>query len=181
MKNRTSLIKILPIFIISLLILALGHLNSVNTPEADAIFKYKGYVCVYAKHNGIWQKIGCNHNILVNSGKDMILDRLAHGNLDNITYIAVANNTVAQSESDTSLQGEWTTCGLSRTQANEFTKNDIGNWSIAYTWTVTCDNVIVNATGLYNSTGTLFAETTIPTHTFYDGDNLRVEWQISVS
>ena len=167
---------ILPLLVIPAIIIVMLVNNSNFSLNQKDFIKYKGVVCIY-KNNEL---VGCNHNLLVNSGKDMILNALARGGLGNITTIAVANNTVAQAATDTSLQGEWTTCGLARAQANEFTRNGYGNWTIAYTWTVTCDNVYVNATGLYNSTGTLFAETTMPLVILYTTDSLKVSWTIWV-
>jgi len=162
-----------------LLVMGVAMINSKHSPEASEsqLFTYRAMVCAY-KNNEL---IGCNHNILVNTGKDMILDALAHGGFGNVTYIAVANNTVRQAVTDTSLQGEWTTCGLARAMANEFTRNDYGNWTIAYTWTVSCDGVYINATGLYNATGTLFAEATLPLSILYSHDSYRIAWTISVS
>lgn len=179
---------VLPLFCIVLAIpFVYQNLNIQNSQEINkgVSINYKGYVCAYVKHKGSdWQLVGCNHNLITNAGKDYIENALAHGgSIANVTVIAVANNTVAQSATDTSLQGEWTTCGLARAQANEFTDNGYGNWSIAYTWTVTCDDVIVNATGLYTNeaTPTLFAETTLPKSILYNTDNYKVTWTISVS
>jgi hypothetical protein len=99
-----------------------------------------------------------------------------------LDQLALANNTVAQSASDTNLQGEWTTCGLARATGT-LTSINTGNWSISYQWTSTCDNVIVNATGIYNTTasGNLFAETTFATTTLQTNDKINVTYYTWVS
>jgi hypothetical protein len=115
-------------------------------------------------------------------GKDLVKTALGTGSATPITKIAVANNTVAQSAADTSLQGEWTTCGLAAATGT-YVSAGTGAWNITYQWTSTCDNVIVNATGLYNATGTnqLFAETTFTTVTLQTNDKLNVTWGLTVS
>ena len=189
-KSYPALILISIPFIFLLIQTSSFFYKPQNTPISSNVnsdFHHTGIFCAYVKRAGTdtWQKIGCHHNLLTDNGKDIILDHLAHGNataqFSNVTWIAVANNTVAQASTDTALQGEWTTCGLARAMANEFTRNGPGNWSIAYTWTVTCDDVIVNATGLYNQTGTLFAETTLPKSILYNGDNYKTTYTIAVS
>ena len=180
MKMKIFLTVLSLVVLVSTVIFFLPFSDSSVVSEK---IKYKGFVCAEVKrgNSSEWELVGCNHNLITNTGKDMVMAMLVYGGQSNVTYIAVANNTVPQSASDTSLQGEWTTCGLERQPANEVTINDIGNWSIAYTWTVTCDNVIVNATGLYNSTGGLFAETTLPQTYLYNTDQLKVTWTLIVS
>ena len=174
-KNASKLIPILIPLIIAGMLIAFPKFPR-NNEEVSSGFKYHGEVCAWVND----KLIGCNHNLITNAGKDIVYYALT-GSLRNVTYIAVANNTVAQSASDTSLQGEWTTCGLAKGPADSIVRNDYGNWTITKSWTVTCDNVIVNATGLYDATGTLFAETTIPIHYLYSTDVLRISWTIWVS
>lgn len=178
--KKLSVLALIPVIMLAGFLL----FNSSQISSAPQPFKYKGVVCSYVQRGGEWQLVGCNHNLITNVGKDWIENILAHGGtFANVTVIALANNTVAQSASDTALQGEWTTCGLTRAQANSFTDNGYGNWSISYTWTATCDELIVNATGLYTNEATpkLFAETTLPKVILYNGDNYKVTWTITVS
>ena len=164
---------------VSLVVLALVMFSIKPITNSETVLKYHSNVCVYV--NG--ELVSCQHNLLTNAGKNAIKDRLGSpGNLNVFDYIALANNTVAQSATDTALQGEWTTCGLSRTQGT-FASEGVGNWSITAIFTSSCDDVIVNATGLYNATsgGTLFAETTFPTRTLYDGDSIQIKWYIWVT
>jgi hypothetical protein len=174
-KNVSKLIPILIPLVIAGMLIAFPKFPR-NNEEVSSGFKYHGEVCAWVND----KLIGCNHNLITNAGKDVVYYALT-GSLQNATYIAVANNTVAQSASDTALQGEWTTCGLAKGPAESIVRNGYGNWTITKSWTVTCDNVIVNATGLYNATGPLFAETTIPLHYLYSSDILRISWTIWVS
>jgi hypothetical protein len=172
----------LPITVLILWIVTVGAIVALplfqknKNIESSSGLKYHGEVCAWVND----KLVGCNHNLITNAGKDIVYYALT-GSLQNATYIAVANNTVPQSPSDTALQGEWTTCGLAKGPADSIVRNGYGNWTITKSWTVTCDNVIVNATGLYNATGPLFAETTIPLHYLYSTDILRISWTIWVS
>jgi hypothetical protein len=150
--------------------------NNINKQITKEGIKYHGEVCFWVND----KLIGCNHNLITNTGKDIVYYALT-GTTKNVNQIAVANNTVPQSASDTYLQGEWTRCGLVRGAADTIVKNNYGNWTLSKLWTITCDNVIINATGLYTSDNELFAETTLPTYTLYTSDQLRISWTIWVS
>jgi len=169
------------ILALTLVLIALAVIFNFNgsTSSASQDIKYTGVACIY-KNNEL---VACNHNIITNRGKDLIkIDMMGTGTVT-LDQLAVANNTVAQSASDTDLQGEWSTCGLSRTTGT-LTSIGTGNWSINYQWTSSCDNVYVNATGIYNTTasGNLFAETTwSPTTTLMNGDKLNVTYYTWVS
>ncbi len=146
--------------------------------SANDKFSLQGMVCIYK--NG--QLIECKHNLITNAGKDHIKECIGAGSTTSgcrMGYLALANCTNGVSASDTSLCNgqEWTTCGLARADA---TYNSIGtgNWSHTYQWTSSCDNAIVNATGLFNASsgGTLFAETTFTSVTLMNGDKLNVTY-----
>jgi hypothetical protein len=140
--------------------------------------KYTGVACIYKND----QLIGCYHNLITNQGKNFIKQDMMGTVAITLNKLAIANSTTAQSAADTSLAGEWSTCGLARATGT-LTDIGIGNWSINYVWTSTCDNAIVNATGIYNETGTtvLFAETTFPTTTLMNGDKINVTYYTWVS
>jgi hypothetical protein len=133
--------------------------------------KYTGVACIYKND----QLIGCYHNLITNQGKDYIKQDMMGTAAITLNKLAIANSTTAQSAANINLQGEWTTCGLARATGT-LTSIGTGNWSINYVWTSTCDNAIVNATGIYNETGTdvLFAETTFATTTLMNGDKINV-------
>jgi hypothetical protein len=138
---------------------------------ANENLKYTGVACIYKND----KLIECKHNLITNRGKDLIKLDMMGSAVVTLDQLALANNTSPQSASDTNLQGEWTTCGLARATGT-LTSIGTGNWSINYQWTSTCDNAIVNATGIYNTTalGNLFAETTFATTTLMNGDKINV-------
>jgi hypothetical protein len=172
--KKKIILAILPLILIAAILTSSAKIQlGVNDN-----LKYTGVACIYKND----QLIGCYHNLITNRGKDLIkLDMMGQAEVT-LDQLALANNTVAQSATDTNLQGEWTTCGLARATGT-LTSIGIGNWSINYVWTSTCDNVIVNATGIYNTTapGNLFAETTFPTTTLMNGDKINVTYYTWVS
>jgi hypothetical protein len=176
-------VKYLAIPIVALLILGLSlSLTSNTSVSSTEGLKYNGMVCVGATLSGKYYDLGCRHNLITNVGKDHIKTASGQGAAIRHDKIAVANNTVAQAATDTTLQGEWTTCGLAAATGT-YSSAGTGAWNITYQWTSSCDSVIVNATGLYNATGTnqLFAETTFTSVTLQTNDKLNVTWGLQVS
>jgi hypothetical protein len=185
-KKRMKKLNSVTTLLVAIALILAGTLISTSiTPasmssSAEKIgspIRYNANVCIYK--NG--ELVECTHNLITNAGKEMIENDLKNSATVTVNQIAIANNTVPQSPSDTALQGEWTTCGLSKATAG-IIDNGIGNWSLTYQWTSTCDNSIVNATGIYDSvSNTLFAETTFTTVTLQNGDKLNVTYTIWVS
>jgi len=174
--NEKALYKLISLVILGAIIaIPLLIKNNSLQPISNGI-NYHGEVCVWINE----ELVGCNRNLIVNSGKDLVYYALT-GTTVNVNQMAVANRTTPLNPSDTSLQGEWTTCGLARGTVDTIVRNGYGNWTLSKLWTITCDNVIINATALYASDNTLFAEATIPTHTLYESEQLRISWTIWVS
>jgi len=175
----------LAIPVVALLILGLSLSLTSNTPVSSTEgLKYNGMVCVGATLNGSYHDLGCTHNLITTAGKTLMQNVIGGQQVNmNATRIAVANSTAAQTAADTTLQGEWTTCGLAKTPGTYATTGTAGAWNVTYQWTSTCDNVIVNATGLYNDTFTnqLFAETTFTSVTLQTNDRINVTWGLTIS
>jgi hypothetical protein len=173
MKGKIWLVAI-PLALVAVALLVNLKAQQVMTGEN---LKYTGVACVYKND----QLIGCYHNLITNNGKNLIKQDMMGTATVTLNQIAIANNTVAQSASDTTLQGEWTTCGLAKATGT-LTDIGVGNWSINYQWTSTCNNAIVNATGIYDSvSNTLFAETTFPTTTLQANDKINITYYTWVS
>lgn len=174
---ETSDIKILRIFSILLLLSLLTIFLFQNFDKGEKI-NYNGRVCIFLND----KLIECKNNLLTNVGKNLIRASLQGLNV-NISKIALATNTVPMSPGDTSLQGEITDCNLSAAIGNIVNSSIAGVWNISYQWTCTCDNKIVNATGLYNATGanTLFAETTFANTILNTNDKINVTWIINIT
>jgi len=168
--------------ILGLLVLAIPSTVPIN--EGGEI-NYEGFVCVW-KNN---QLVECKHNLITNVGKNNIKTALGQGTNALSNKIAIGNCTGAcsQTSADTTLSGEYTTQCSSSLAATTGTYNSAGTraWNITYQWTVdsACANVNVNATGLYNATGSsqLFAEANFTNVLLQGNDKLNVTWGIEVS
>lgn len=136
-----------------------------------------GRACV-SKNNKL---LGCTYNLITNSGEEHIEDTLFWGNGGIVDYL-VLGNTTAPVEGSTSHPGEYTDCGLTRSQATP-TDNGNGNVTLSYTWSsITCTRT-VNTTGALNASsgGTYFAGTTITTASVTSNDNLTIEYTFWVA
>jgi hypothetical protein len=182
MEKRELVKNLLPVLIAVAALIVLANMSATSpvTNSGEGI-SYHAYVCVYKNS----QLIECGHNLFTNLGKNMTRDLLGQGIGAKITYVGLANYTGSGMQaSDTSLTGEWGTCGLGRQEGTySTTGTSPGNWTIEKTFTSTCNNAIVNATGLFNSStgSTLFAEDTFTSTTLQNGDSITVRWYIWVT
>jgi hypothetical protein len=175
MKYRYLAIPVVAL-VLGILVLSTPSITPVSESEG---LKYDGMVCVY-KNN---QLVECRHNIIVNNGKDLI-ETMASGAYLAVSNISVANCTGAcvQAAADTTLSGQWTTCGLVEA-IGTYVAQGIGMWNITYQWTSTCDTVNVNSTGLFNNTGAnrMFAQTNFTNVVLQTNDRINVTWGLVVS
>ncbi|MFH1473843.1 MAG: hypothetical protein ABIE55_03015 [Candidatus Aenigmatarchaeota archaeon] len=146
----------------------------------SASLTYNTEVCIDV--NG--KRIGCSPNLVTNVGKEFLEGCLGQGGCGTptaFTTLALANCTNGVAVGDTTLcNGQvWSTCGLGQ-QAGTYVNFGIGQWNVTYTWTSSCDNAIVNATGMYNSTH-LFAENIFTSVTLQTNDQINVTWGIWVT
>lgn len=174
-ESREIIATVLLLSILS--VVAIPYLTS-KSKGSEEVLKYSGTVCIFLNDN----LVDCRSNLLTNVGKNMIRGSL-QGLVSNVNKIALATNTQAMSPTDTVLQGEITDCGLGAATGTITNSSTAGQWNISYQWTSTCDNKIVNATGLYNATGinTLFAETTFATVILNTNDKINVTWTLSIT
>ena len=154
-----------------------------NSAQSD-LLNYHGNVCVYK--NG--QLIECSHNLLYSNGKNLTRDILGGGaNMGAILNISLCNGSgttgcgtpVAAATEGFNL---YNNCGLSATNG-AYTANTVGdgNWSVAKTFTASCDSLLVNATRLSNATGSVFAGNTFTLVTLQTNDQLTINWTLTVS
>jgi len=177
--------------------------NFLITPSATTVSSEEGASITYhanvckkvTRADGTVEDLGCSKNIFTNAGKNHTRDQLT-GIIGSTTTlmddIAVANvsggaGCTAQTDDDTTLCGEYTTCGLGRTSvANTFVRANAsalpvaGNWTVGGEFTSTCATQPVNGTGLFNATsgGTLFALNTFTTATLETNDKINITWFI---
>jgi len=174
-----------------LVILSVSSMFSTHvTNPSEGGLKYGSSVCI--EKNG--ELVSCGENTLTNAGKNLIQDYLIGAERTNISYIAVCNSTNVSGDGggngcaqpavgDTLLEGEYSYCGLTRA-SGALTDQGTGNFSYAYTFTATCDSLVTNVTGLFNSTsklGTYFAGNNFTSVTLQTDDQLTVTWYVWVT
>jgi hypothetical protein len=177
------------ILTIPLLLLLVGMLIPVqktqNSQEIKQGTLYNGFVCVSYRNAGSdeWQSLGCDHNVLYDTGKDLIKTVLGDtGSGGPVKNIALCNATAGCGEPVAGATETWnaiTTCGLAEATGT-YASVGIGNWSITKTFTSSCDNVQTNVTRLKTST-TNFAGRSFPLATLQNGDQLQITWYIWVT
>lgn len=101
-----------------------------------------------------------DYNLITNMGLEEIANKIfndANSSAANFDYIALGNGTSPVAGSAT-LNSEIADCGLQRAQGTVRSVGT-GNKTVTYTFTSTCDSVIVNNTMLFNasSSGTPYA------------------------
>jgi len=188
---------ILPAAIVTALVVGLLSISNltvnrvVEAPSATGIM-YNNMVCKTVKRvDGTVENLGCSHNIFTNQGKNMTRDMLTnYTGLGAVNVIAVGNCTVAPTcgalATETTLSGEWTTCGLGRSQGDyTVAVTSMGNWTIQKQFTSTCNNAYVNDTALSNATSASsafsFAIANFTTTTLQSGDQITITWYIWVT
>lgn len=164
------------VFIMALL--CFGFLAIPQPAEsADEVVKYNSNVCI-SKNGAL---IECKHNVITNSGKDMIKNAIALGGSDKASNLSLGQGTAPVAAS-TTLNLELTASGLQQKAATYGSNGGNGNWSYWTTWTSTADAQVVNSTGLYNATTPiLFAGTTFTSTTLQTNDQITVNYTISIS
>ncbi len=176
MKAKTAL----PVFVL-LAFMVFAANQSYDAQTNNIAVKYTSKVCVSV--NG--ELKGCTHNVLTDSGRQMIKNFLRGltPQTANISVIALGNGS-APTASSTVLDSEITGCGLDNVTA---INNNINNtaWDLSYQWTSTCDNIVVNTTAIFNATAdgigsTMFAGATITSSTLQNTDKIQVNYTINV-
>lgn len=173
------------LFSVILLVAAIGAAFTfapAAAPISDGL-KEHGLICAQVtRADGTVEPAICNHNLITNYGKDMIkMDMMGTAQVQ-IDNLAVGNSTTL-AVTDTSLPGQHAVCGFTQT-AGTLASVGIGNWSLMYQWTSTCNNWNVNSTAIYNTTNAtgIFAEAAwSPTTVLQNGDKLNVTYYTWVS
>lgn len=133
-------------------------------------WKFTGFVCI-TKNLGLPNEEfkGCYKNVIMNVGKNNSIRGLFLATMNPAKYITVGNGSEPQA-TDTNTTSEIGDCGFGRQDVSANTVwNGIGNVSQWYTYTWSCDGVLVNSTWMINGTsgsdtnpvcGTTFSDTT---------------------
>jgi hypothetical protein len=203
--NTNAVIFVLLLFAVSFIVLSLppANINSITQPTGG--FHYGSVVCEW-KHTwnaetnsyGDWELIQpCQSNLITNAGLGA-LGSVLNGTTVNLnaTWVALGNASAGYPlPTDTVINGEWNTCGLNNATGTSIGQGQ-GQWNVTKTFTSTCNNAMVNITGLYNSskygtgsplytglTPLLFAEVNFTTFgtTLQANDQINVTWGIYIT
>jgi hypothetical protein len=160
--------------------------NSNNAP-----ITYHSQVCIY-KNNELVQ---CDHNLLYDAGKNLTRDALSLGGVGKVINISLCNGTAGCGTPVATASEGYTgfnSCGLAAGEGTlAVNRNSPGNWSVAKTFTSSCDNIVTNSTRLGNATMNqsgvglpvdgLFAANTFSTVNLQNTDTLTVNWTIWIA
>lgn len=123
------------------------------------------------------------NNLVVNAGKAQLALLAGDATATPFTYIAVGTSSTAVAGSQTALQAETTTNGLSRASATvSRTTTTVTNdtLSLAKTFTAT-GTVVVKEVGVFNaaSSGTMLSRALTSTKTLVNGETLAVTYTLA--
>jgi hypothetical protein len=121
-----------------------------NRKDSDGI-SFSNFFCTEIKRaNGEIAYSKCDHNMQVTQGKTIVRDLLL-GNGGNLKIMGFGNGS-APVAGDVALNNEIpTVCGFSRAAGTVVYTNTTA-YTVQRVITSTCDNQVVNTTGLYNTT-----------------------------
>ena len=166
--------------------------------QQNALYTYamkKGILSPYAyqKAGGIlspflghWSKTAKVKNLMTNAGFALVAGRLnGSGSPAAATYIAVGTGTTAAAATDTALQTELATSGLSRANGTvslvtTTVTNDTAQIVVTYT---VSGSAAVTESGVLNaaSVGTLLCRQVFSAINVVSGDSLQITWKIKAS
>lgn len=135
---------------------------------------------------GYWSTGKAGRNLITNAGFALAAGRLnGSGSPAAATYIALGTGTNAANVSDTTLQTESATAGLSRTNGTvSLVTTTVTNDTAQVTNTFTVSgSVAVTESGVLNasSTGTLLCRQVFSAVNVVNGDSLAITWKIKQS
>jgi hypothetical protein len=170
MKYKTATLA--AILLLTISVLALG--SNFNSTSDHHYMIGKPCINVERTDGTSWSE--CVENTFVTEGTNATWERVFFVASNQFDYIAAGNGSDPTS-SDTSLNGEMSTCGFSRVQETPVWLGQ-ANVSLEHKWTSTCDNIIVNSTGIFNNSagGTLLAATSFADQTLNNNDNLTINY-----
>lgn len=161
--------------------------------QDNALFRFLMKKGILSPHSpkipfllGNWVTVAHRSNLITNAGRAIISGLInGSGSPAAFTYIAVGTGTTAAATSDTALQTEVSTSGLSRVAGTvSRVTTSITNDTAQVTTTFTVSgSVAVTEAGLLNasSTGTLLARQVFSAINVENGDTLQITWKIQNS
>jgi len=180
------------IAILALVILGMSYvILTGNLMVSSSTVEHVGYVGMVcpkvARVDGSVEDLGCYKNYLTYNGTNHTTSQLfskpTSASATNIIDTMVLGNTTGMFELP-EHPGNITSCGLTqvRTLVWDVVSGQNGNVTNATTWTSTCDNHVVNTTGLVTNSEMYFAGNNFSTSvTLQSNDQLTVTWYVWIT
>lgn len=186
--KKSLLITIFAILLVSVFAFALSLDNQpINENPNEVSIKYSSNVCRQViRVDGSVEPVECNHNVLHNSGMNLIRDMLGDtgGASDEVDQIFLCNASAGcgtPSAGATELFIPFSGCGLTATTGDYSVRTGEGNWTMATTFTASCDDLVTNVTRLKNSAGVNFSSVAFATTTLQSLDTILINWTLTAS
>jgi hypothetical protein len=121
------------------------------------------------------------HNLRTNAGINWQYGQMAGTTAAVATYICLSSDTTSPATGDTTVAGEITTSGLTRSGGTASHTSNATSYTVAYTFTAGAAFTAVQKAGLLNasSAGTLVFENTFSSVNMNTNDTLAVTWTIN--
>ena len=147
-------------------------------------FGIKGNVTIeHRKSDGKLVSKISNHNLVTNAGWNWLYAQMSGTPGAAATYIALTSNTDDPAVGDTTLTGEYTDYGLSRSAATPAHTTNAKTYTLTKVFTCTADGKVVAKAALFNASSgpTMVLETKLTTSkTLNDTDTLTVTWTVTM-
>lgn len=188
MNKNYAILPVFILFAIGMIGLAFNGQNGNSQSLSEPVLLSDGpqyhSMVVFRKNDEV---IDSHHNLLTDEGKKFLTSQMggtpSAESANGVDQILLGNTTAPVAGS-TSHPGEITDCGLT-VQSITWSETSTGNMTGSYEWTSSCDNEVVNSTGLECSacgaTIDYFAGTTFTDTTLQSDDKLNITWYVWVS
>ena len=177
--------------LIAFMAVAIYSSTMLQASEDSSNIAIHSSVCIYKNNELIGS---CTHNAMMNAGLNWTRDLIGNaGTSGSVKNIALGNTTTAETITLTSIPGQINDCSLAPAASTyAVVGSSIGNFSVTYEWTSSCNNEVVNTTALYNISApgssctstncTMFAGKNFASSvTLQSGDKLNVTWYVWVA
>jgi len=178
---------LIPVFLLAIVgVFAFSMIPAANVADDGISITYHSDVCkTVTRADGTVEPTDCSHNLLYDTGKDLIELQLGDNpTTDEVDQISLCNSaTSSNCGTPQADAGETfltiTDSGLSETTGT-YASIGTGNWTISNTFTASA-SVKTAGTRLQNTLGTNFAGNAFTEVSLESGDQLSIEWNIWVS
>jgi hypothetical protein len=119
-------------------------------------------------------------NLVVNAGKAQVAGLINGSVTGTFTYIAIGTGTTSPAASDTALGNEVTRASATVGRTTTNVTNDTATWSATFSFS---SSYAITEAGIFNAStgGTLLARQTFSAVNVVSGDQLTINWKLTVS